>query len=176
MCKKETHIHNDDASLVKLLHDPLWWYTDGTDKELCLLLDDHVDELRELTLGVIVLRGNGRLVSSCFAYLSQDTHVRLACIATDLWEKQVNTEGRVLILKVTLQGLDLQGCGNDWVKLNMSLAGRGGQTWERNTFGVYPTPPMTPNPPAFVTAAASSGPAATFMPGRGSVSTSCIHS
>lgn len=28
----------------------------------------------------------------------------------------------------------------------------------------YPTPPMTPIPPAFVTAAASSGPAATFMP------------
>lgn len=37
-------------------------------------------------------------------------------------------------------------------------------TWERNTFGVYPTPPITPNPPAFVTAAASSGPAATFIP------------
>jgi hypothetical protein len=29
---------------------------------------------------------------------------------------------------------------------------------------VYPTPPMTPRPPAFVTAAASSGPAATFIP------------
>jgi hypothetical protein len=29
---------------------------------------------------------------------------------------------------------------------------------------VYPTPPMTPRPPALVTAAASSGPAATFMP------------
>lgn len=28
----------------------------------------------------------------------------------------------------------------------------------------HPTPPMTPRPPAFVTAAASLGPAATFMP------------
>lgn len=28
---------------------------------------------------------------------------------------------------------------------------------------MYPTPPMTPRPPAFVTAAASSGPAATFI-------------
>ena len=78
---------------MKLLHDPLWWYTDGTDKELCLLLDDHVDELWELTLSVIVLRGNGRLVSSCFAYLSQDTHIRLACAAADLGKKKGDAEG-----------------------------------------------------------------------------------
>src|SRR4051794_3720868 len=32
--------------------------------------------------------------------------------------------------------------------------------------GVYPTPPITPSPPAFVTAAASLGPAATFIPAR----------
>ena len=29
---------------------------------------------------------------------------------------------------------------------------------------MYPTPPITPSPPAFVTAAASLGPAATFIP------------
>lgn len=34
----------------------------------------------------------------------------------------------------------------------------------RSMSGVYPTPPITPSPPAFVTAAASLGPAATFMP------------
>lgn len=32
--------------------------------------------------------------------------------------------------------------------------------------GVYPTPPMTPRPPALETAAASFGPAATFIPAR----------
>lgn len=37
-------------------------------------------------------------------------------------------------------------------------------TCARRTFGVYPCPPITPKPPAFVTAAASSGPAATFIP------------
>jgi hypothetical protein len=31
---------------------------------------------------------------------------------------------------------------------------------------VYPIPPRTPRPPAFVTAAASFGPAATFIPAR----------
>lgn len=34
----------------------------------------------------------------------------------------------------------------------------------RRILGVYPTPPITPIPPALVTAAASSGPAATFIP------------
>ena len=36
----------------------------------------------------------------------------------------------------------------------------------RSMSGVYPTPPITPRPPAFVTAAASLGPAATFIPAR----------
>ena len=36
----------------------------------------------------------------------------------------------------------------------------------RSMSGVYPTPPMTPSPPALVTAAASLGPAATFIPAR----------
>jgi hypothetical protein len=35
--------------------------------------------------------------------------------------------------------------------------------------GVYPTPPMTPRPPASDTAAASLGPAATFIPARKTV-------
>merc|ERR1719262_563765 len=33
-------------------------------------------------------------------------------------------------------------------------------------FGVYPRPPITPRPPALVTAAARAGPAATFIPAR----------
>lgn len=36
----------------------------------------------------------------------------------------------------------------------------------RSMSGVYPIPPRTPSPPAFVTAAASLGPAATFIPAR----------
>jgi hypothetical protein len=48
------HVHVDDAIGVKLVDDSLGRYTDGGDKELGALLDDNIDQLVELTLGIIV--------------------------------------------------------------------------------------------------------------------------
>lgn len=48
------HVHVDDAVLVKFVDDLLGGDTDGRDEELGALRDDDVDELVELTLGVVV--------------------------------------------------------------------------------------------------------------------------
>ena len=50
-----THVHHGDAGLVQLVDRPLWWDTDGAYKEPGLFLNDHIDELWKLTLGVVIL-------------------------------------------------------------------------------------------------------------------------
>lgn len=50
------HVHDGDAGFVQLVDGPHWGNTDGTDEELGLLLNDDVEELGELALGVVVLR------------------------------------------------------------------------------------------------------------------------
>lgn len=67
------HVHDEDAGLVEPLDDVLWWDTDGTDEELGLLLDNDVDQLVELTLGVVVVGLTGG--------------------AADLGDKEIDTEG-----------------------------------------------------------------------------------
>jgi hypothetical protein len=48
------HVHIVDASLVKLVDDGLRRHTNGGNKEFGTGLDDRVDELVQLTLGIIV--------------------------------------------------------------------------------------------------------------------------
>ena len=48
------HVHVVDSMLVELVDDGLGGHTDGGDEELSALLDDDVDELIELTLGVVI--------------------------------------------------------------------------------------------------------------------------
>ena len=48
------HVHVEDTMLVEFLNNMLWWDTDGRDKELSTRLNDNVNELVKLTLGVIV--------------------------------------------------------------------------------------------------------------------------
>lgn len=70
---RSTHVHDGDAVLVELVNGPLGGNTDGAHKELGALLDDDVDELGKLALGVVV--------------------VGLASATTDLGDKEVDTEG-----------------------------------------------------------------------------------
>lgn len=53
-----THVHDEDPCLVELVNSPLRRNANGADKELRLLFDDNVNELRELALGVIVLQSS----------------------------------------------------------------------------------------------------------------------
>jgi hypothetical protein len=48
------HVHVEDASAVETLDDVLWWDTDSGDEETGARVDDDVDQLVELTLGVVV--------------------------------------------------------------------------------------------------------------------------
>ena len=52
------HVHDGDASLVQLVDGPNRGNTDSADEELGLLLNDDVEELWELALGVVVLSGS----------------------------------------------------------------------------------------------------------------------
>lgn len=105
------HVHAEDAGTVEALDDCLGGDTDGGDEELGAALDDDVDELVELALGVVVA-GRKRLVSVFFLVSRVFGEVRicllgLAGTATDLGEEQVDTEGSVLIVQVALQLGDL---------------------------------------------------------------------
>jgi hypothetical protein len=48
------HVHVENAGLVELLDDSFGRYTDGTDEEFGTRIDDDVDELVQLALGVVV--------------------------------------------------------------------------------------------------------------------------
>lgn len=52
------HVHVDDAGLVKLVYHGLGGNADGGDEELGSRLDDDVDELIELALGVVVAKSS----------------------------------------------------------------------------------------------------------------------
>ena len=49
------YIHHGDTSSMKLVDDVLGWYTNGTNEQSCFLLDNHVNELAQLALSVVVL-------------------------------------------------------------------------------------------------------------------------
>ena len=55
------HVHVEDTVRVELVDNSLWWDTDGGNEKLSAGLDNNIDELVELALGVIVA---GKLVSS----------------------------------------------------------------------------------------------------------------
>ena len=50
-----TYVHDENTSFVKFLDCPLGRNTDGADEELSPLFDDDINEVRKLTLGVVVL-------------------------------------------------------------------------------------------------------------------------
>lgn len=49
------HVHNGDASFVKLLNDLLCRNTDGANEKCSLLLDDDVNKFRKLSFCVVEL-------------------------------------------------------------------------------------------------------------------------
>jgi len=49
------HVHDENSSFVESVHCPLWWNTDGADEKFGFFLNDNVEELRELPVGVVCL-------------------------------------------------------------------------------------------------------------------------
>ena len=54
-----TYVHDRNAGTVHLVYDPLGRDTDSAHEQLRLLLDDHINELWKLPLGVVVLDQGG---------------------------------------------------------------------------------------------------------------------
>jgi len=81
------HVHDQDPGFVKLIDDFALGYTNGRNEETRFLLDDNVDEFRQLAACVI--------------------KVCLASTTTDLRKEQVDTEWRIGILQILLQCLYL---------------------------------------------------------------------
>ena len=148
---------------MKPVDDFPWRYTNGRNEQARLLLNDHVNELRELTVCVIMLTSN---VFSLWRDAPRPSDVHWSCAHRHQPEGEVGQRRKA---HLGPSGLSL-GIESVVAKVNFppprpsctnSLAML---TCCRRNFGVYPTPPITPRPPALVTAAASSGPAATFIP------------
>lgn len=83
--RRTHHVHDQDPGVVETLDHMRGRHTNGAHKELRPVVDDHVDELVELAVCVVV--------------------VCLAGVAADLWEGEVDAEGERLVLE---QGLELR--------------------------------------------------------------------
>lgn len=84
---------------MELLYNSLGRDADGADEELGSAVDDDVDELVQLALGVVV-------AARALATFPVPLHphiLGLACTAADLGEKQVNAERCVLVVEEALQ-------------------------------------------------------------------------
>jgi hypothetical protein len=49
------HVHDENTSLVEFVHCPFGWNANGAYEKFGLLVDDDVDEIRELSGGVVCL-------------------------------------------------------------------------------------------------------------------------
>jgi hypothetical protein len=54
------HVHDENTGAVQTIDDELGGNANGADEELRALLDDNIDELVKLTLGVVIASGGGR--------------------------------------------------------------------------------------------------------------------
>ena len=99
------HVHHRDPSSVKLVDDVLRRYTNGTHEQPRLLLDDHVDELAQLALGVVVLQSGCQCKERSGV---QETRICLAGAPADLREQEIDTERPILVCEVLLQDVNLR--------------------------------------------------------------------
>ena len=99
------HVHVEDAGLVQPLHNRFRGHADGGDEEPGAAVDDDADELIQLALGVVV----AAFMSDVFGEPPPERSavLGLSCVASDLWDEQVDTERRILVLQKALQLLDL---------------------------------------------------------------------
>lgn len=134
------HVHVEDAVLVEAFDDVLGGNTDGGDEQLGARVDDDVDELVELALCVVV--ASSALAGVMWAVQTRRTYLVLRALPPTWGRRRSTPKGALLSFRYPFSSA----------------------ICSRSMSGVYPTPPMTPIPPALVTAAASLGPAATFMP------------
>jgi len=102
------HVHVDDTGLVETVDDGAGGNADGGDEELGAGLDDDVNELVELAVRVVTAGRDKRVLANrpLQKLKGRKYHkyvLGLAGIATDLREKEIDTEGGVLVVEVLLE-------------------------------------------------------------------------
>ena len=98
------HVHDGDTGLVQGVDDWLRWDSNGTNEERSFLLDNDVDELIELALGVVIL---GKGIQNLDGRILHEAYVGLPCVSTDLRDQKIDAERCVLILKTSFNSLNL---------------------------------------------------------------------
>lgn len=104
------HVHAEDAGTVELVDNSLGGDADGGDEKASLLLDNNINELTELALGVVVAicRNKTRLARVNNGKVPQRRFLLgLAGTTANLGKEEVDTEGSVLVVKVALEFGDL---------------------------------------------------------------------
>lgn len=101
------HVHVEDTVCVELVNDSLGWHTDGGNEKLSTGLDDNVNELAELALGVIVAIQMSALVPASDKVCKCRILLGLSRIATNLGQQQINTERCLFVNQEALQLGDL---------------------------------------------------------------------
>jgi hypothetical protein len=98
------HVHVQDASLVQLLDDGLGGHPDGANEQLGAGVDDDVDELVQLALGVVVAVSGS---AGNRAPLVGGNVLGLSRASTNLREEQIDAKWRALVVQISLELGDL---------------------------------------------------------------------
>lgn len=129
--------------------------TDRTNEQFRLTSDNDIHELAELAVGVIILHAQlFRVVSHVRA---MRTYVRLPCVSSNLRQGEVNPERCILVLKLRFQLVDR---ALEYLRAHFNASDDANPTLVPNSAGEHTR--ADGEHTAFVTAAASLGPAATY--------------
>lgn len=106
--KTGTYVHNRDPSLVQLLNRALRGYTDSTHEERGLLVNNNIQEIRQLSLCIVILHTKINQPQRLeLDRIDVNTNVGFACATSNLREEQVHTIRRVLIVQLVFNFTDL---------------------------------------------------------------------
>lgn len=119
--KDDTSIHYWNPSFMQPVHNLSGRYPDSADKQSRLFLDDYINELGKLTVGVIVLgrRINSDGKSRVLQWYGAD--ICFACISPNLGNQEVDTKGCILIFEILLDSLDLRSVSSRRIGLQIDV-------------------------------------------------------
>lgn len=172
-------LHVQYTIRVQFLHHVSWRYSNGAYEEGCLALDDDVRELGQKPMRIIALSKNtehpqktGRIRESEAGTRGGGTYVGLPGVASYLRHQEIDTKRCVLVLEVALELVNgsLQDFGGLTVTSYDANSAYSHNSHPESiidirTKGEGNGKPNSRHAPALQTAAASFGPAATFIPG-----------
>jgi hypothetical protein len=104
------HVHDGDLGFVHLVYDIWRRDTDCADEELGTRLDDDVDELVQLSSGVVFVcldSQEGEALNLSGGARERGMWCHLASCTADLGNEEIDAKGSVLVVQRILELLDL---------------------------------------------------------------------